>query len=43
VQKFYIKDEGIDIYRRATREEAVADKPTDRYYGLGMFVLELAK
>lgn len=41
-QKFYVKRPGVDIYVRAEREEAVADEPTDKYYGLGLFVLELA-
>lgn len=40
-QKFYIKDKGVDIYRKATRKEAVEHEPTDKYYGLGMFVLEV--
>lgn len=40
-QKFYVKDKGVDIYRRATQKEAVEHEPTDKYYGLGMFVLEV--
>lgn len=41
-QKFYIKRPGVNIYVQAGREEAVADEPTDKYYGLGLFVLEFA-
>jgi len=42
-QKFYIKDKGADIYRKATRKEATEHEVTDKYYGLGMFALEAAE
>jgi len=39
-EKFYTKYPGINVYVEATKDYALTDKPTEKYYSLGLFVLK---